>query len=70
MHRQFKIMLVALGIFCLIGAGICWSLGYKGFSIFYVALAIFDFLLSLRKKPITFGIQQPVKKENPTQNEK
>jgi hypothetical protein len=63
-------MLVGLGIFCLIAAGICWNLGYKGFAIFYIIVAIFDFFLSLRKKPITFGIQQPAKKENPERKDK
>lgn len=65
MPKQFKIMLLAMGVFCLIAAVLCWNLGYKGFAIFYIVVAIFDFLLSLRKKPISFGMKQP--KENPVQ---
>jgi hypothetical protein len=59
MNKKQKFFMQLMAVFCLAAAGVLWYMEYVGFAIFYIVLAILDFMLSLRKKPFSFGIQQP-----------
>ena len=70
MNKKQKFFMQLMAVFCLAAAGVLWYMGYLGFAIFYVVLAILYFLLSLRKKPFTFGIQQPMNPQGKPEEKK